>query len=76
MELKPKCIEELNNERIVFGENKSKLTLINKRKLKCKKIKVDGCQIEEGIKCDYALFNDEVECYIELKGQDIKHAFK
>jgi UDP-glucose 6-dehydrogenase len=76
MWLKAECIEEVNGNRIVFKENKSKLTLLNERKLICRKIKVDGCQIVEGLKCDYALFNNEIECYIELKGQDIKHAFK
>lgn len=76
MELKRECFVEVDHNRIVFEENKSKLTLVNERKLNCKKLKVDGCQIVDGLKCDYALFNDEVECYIELKGQDIKHAFK
>jgi hypothetical protein len=76
MKLKGKCVEEVNDNRIVFKENKSKLTLVNDRKLNCKRIKVDGCQIDDELKCDWALFNDEVECYIELKGQDIKHAFK
>lgn len=76
MKLKGKCVEEVNDNRIVFKEKKSKLTLINDRKLNCRRIEVDGCQIEDELKCDWALFNDEVECYIELKGQDIKHAFK
>ncbi len=76
MRLKAECVEEVNDNRIVFKENKSKLTLINDRKLNCKKIEVDGCQIVDGLRCDCALFNDEIEYYIELKGQDIKHAFK
>lgn len=76
MKLKPNCTKEVNDKRIVFEEKNSKLTLFNNRKLNCKKIKVDGCQIVDGLRCDWALFNDELECYIELKGQDVKHAFK
>lgn len=56
MELKRECVVEADHKRIVFEEKRSKLTLVKERKLTCKKIKVDGCQIVEGLKCDYALF--------------------
>jgi hypothetical protein len=74
MKLARDCFREVNHKRIVFEEKRSKLTLINDNRKSCKRIEVDGCQITIGPRCDFALFTDQIECYIELKGQDINHA--
>lgn len=76
MKIKKDCIETLNSTRIVCKEHKRKITFINSLKVKVSKIKVDGCQIIEGKRCDYLITYKNNEHFIELKGSDIRHAFK
>ncbi len=74
--MKKKCIEKNNNKIIPFKEQRSSLFILNKEQQKTSKIKVDGCEITEGLRCDYLLLTDKMEYFIELKGQDINHAIK
>lgn len=74
MKIRPECSEKTSKKKIVFSEQRSKLTLKNKDQTLALKVAVDGCQIVDGIKCDFLLIKDEIEYYIELKGQDIRHA--
>ncbi len=70
--------EEISYKKIfIFSENRSKLTLENKDEVESRKIHVDGCKIDdENIRCDYLHIAKGIEMFIELKGQDIKHAMK
>lgn len=74
--MKQKCIDKNTNKVIVFKENRSKLTIINKDQEKVCKIIVDGCQITSGLRCDFMLTTKNLEFFIELKGQDINHALE
>jgi len=72
--MKEACTEIVNDKIIVFHEKKSKLSLINSERLEVTKVSIDGCEITDGIRCDYLLIANGIEHFIELKGQDIEHA--
>ncbi|MGL4582355.1 MAG: hypothetical protein ACRCVU_05175 [Flavobacterium sp.] len=69
-----KCKETDSRSKFVFQENGRKLTLVNKNKVESTKIKVDGCHIKNDTACDFMLVTEVVDCYIELKGQDLSKA--
>lgn len=74
----PNCEKIKKDKKIVLSENKSELVFQNPERLELCILQVDGCAIQEGLRCDYALSVEslEEEFYIELKGSDIQHAFK
>ena len=74
--MKNNCIQKTNNKIIVFQENRSKLIILNKNQINTTKVTVDGCEITSGLRCDFMLLAQELEYFIELKGQDIEHAIK
>ena len=76
MEIKEECVEVLNTSKIVCEENKRKIVFNNLSNSNISKIKVDGCQITEGIRCDYLITFNNDEHFVELKGKDVTHAFK
>ena len=57
-------------------KRKSELRLINTDKVESTTIHVDGCEITDGIRCDYLHLAKDLEIFIELKGQDLQHAIK
>lgn len=73
-------VESTNQAKIVFEENKSKYVAINKNRKYVYKLKIDKGMINDNkiIKCDYGLYidNEHILILIELKGEDINHAFK
>lgn len=72
-----RCETELNYTNIVLKENKCKFTLINEANISIRKIKVDGCAIKDGLRCDYLLImRDNTEYYVELKGCNVSAAIK
>lgn len=72
--MKKECCNTNNNKLVVFEEARSKLVIENKDEVEATKVTVDGCEITSGIRCDYMYLIKETEIFIELKGQDIKHA--
>lgn len=70
------CRETSKNKIFTFEEQRSKLILQNKDEVESTKVYVDGCEITEGLRCDYLHLAKEIEFYIELKGQDLLHAIK
>lgn len=69
------CRTTSTNKIFTFKERRSSLTLENIDQVPSTKIDVDGCEIDDdGIRCDYLHIAKGIEMYIELKGQDIKHA--
>jgi hypothetical protein len=72
--MKDKCCVTNTNKLVVFEESRSKLVIENKDEVQATKVTVDGCEITTGIRCDYMYLIKDSEIYIELKGQDIKHA--
>lgn len=64
------CASCNENKDIVARENRSEYRLINLYKEKICKVKIDGCYIQEGKKCDYLILRctKKVAYFIELKG--------
>lgn len=74
---KPVCTFETTEKILVLEENKRKCIFSNPHNNVLTKVKVDGCQITEGVKCDYLVLDHlENEYFIELKGKDIPHAIE
>ena len=71
-------ITETNDSVIKFEEKRSVIRFKNSGRLLYKCVKVDGCALKDGIKCDDMLCSadEREERYIELKGQDVKHAIE
>jgi hypothetical protein len=80
MKIPPECEKIRDDSSIVISDpgsknNRSKFRLNNLQKASISVIRVDGCAIKTGIRCDYLLgLPSKQEIYIELKGSDIKHA--
>ena len=72
--MKGNCITRNKNKRIVFQETRSKILFNNPKQLSTTQVKVDGCEITDGVRCDFLLIVNNKEFFIELKGQDIEHA--
>ncbi|MBC6442335.1 MAG: hypothetical protein GDA53_04265 [Rhodobacteraceae bacterium] len=69
------CVSKTEDPRIVFTENRQKATFLNPNRREIRKVKVDGCAITSGRRCDYML-SDQRNWYIELKGKEIEYALK
>ncbi len=65
----PDCETITTNPKILLRENRSEIVFENPKKLELCIIKVDGCAITDGIRCDYTLTANNVkeEFYIEFK---------
>jgi len=74
--MKSKCILRLTDTRIKCEEKKRKIVFYNPSRISVSKIIVDGCQITKGVRCDFLVTYGETENFIELKGEDIRHAFE
>ena len=78
MELKKEASECGKHDPIIVCEEKGKkYTAINpERKFEVRKYHLDGILVVRQLCCDYVVINDSTEkaYYVELKGQDIKHA--
>lgn len=72
------CIKETKDSVIKFQEKKSVIRFHNPNHRPYKCIKVDGCAIKEGERCDNVLCsaNEQEERYVELKGSDVPHAIE
>ena len=68
------CVETRSDSRIVFSENKSKITFENPARNTYRAIQVDGCVFTaaDGSKCDNLLESEEYadQYFVELKGGD------
>jgi len=62
---------------IVLKENKSQLVIRNSHNEKVRQVKVDGCAIKDGQRCDFLIIgSNNSEYFVELKGCDVEHAIK
>lgn len=74
---KPNCTTEVKDRILVFEENKRKCVFSNPQNNTLTKVIVDGCQITEGVKCDFLVLDHKGnEYFVELKGKDIPHALE
>ena len=76
MEIKKNCTLSTTDSKIKCEENKRKIIFNNKNRVSAEKITVDNCQITSGVRCDYLVRHEKKEYFVELKGEDIKHAFE
>lgn len=72
------CAEFTNNRVVAVSEKRSRYELHNNSAKEICKIKVDGCLINNGARCDYLFLicNDEIAFFVELKGKNLKHAIE
>jgi hypothetical protein len=72
------CIVETTNSIEKFEERRSVLNIKNSARREMLRVKVDGCLIVEGKKCDWLLIDKETntEIFIELKGADVGEGIK
>ena len=71
------CVEKCKDKIIVFkdpGNNKCEMRFLNPNEREVEKIRVDGCVITEGKKCDFMLKTDSDENYVEIKGKGVLYA--
>ena len=74
---KPNCTTEITDRILVLEENKRKCVFSNPQNNILTKVVVDGCQITEGVKCDFLVLDHNAnEYFVELKGKDIPHALE
>lgn len=75
MTIPAKCMSTVSVSHIKVSENGRSFELVNLKKDPVEVIKVDGCAIVIGERCDFAYFlNSGKEIFVELKGSDIKKA--
>ena len=81
------CCESFSNNRcsvytksqvLVVPEKKCEYRVHNPNRKKLCKVRIDGCYITEGRKCDYLVINcnDNDAYFVELKGTDIFHGLE
>lgn len=74
------CSKTTTNNIVSVSENKRKFTIKNNSKFIINEVKVDGCYINSGLKCDFLfeLGKKSIEkvFYVELKGSDITHGIQ
>lgn len=76
MTIKKKCVQTLSTSKIKCAEDRRKIIFNNRAHHKVDRIIVDNCQITDGIRCDFLVKHNKNEYFVELKGEDIKHAFE
>lgn len=72
------CVTSTADSSIKFEEKKKVMVFRNPERKGCLKVKVDGCQITEGPKCDHLLVEEQTanEYFVELKGVNVGHALE
>ena len=72
------CVTPTTDSQIKFEELRKKIIFLNPERHSYKRVKVDGCVLKDGLKCDDLLLSDDEheERYVELKGTDVMHAIE
>lgn len=70
------CTEFCDRRKVLVVKdpgNSQEYRIVNASLKELCKIRIDGCLIEEGERCDYLLLNceDRLAIFVELKGQDL-----
>lgn len=77
MAIASECIRSFGEKLLVLQENKSKIVFENTRNQKLKVVEVDDCAIQDGLRCDHLVIEENsIEHFVELKGSDVQHAQK
>ncbi|AFY60808.1 hypothetical protein [Synechococcus sp. PCC 6312] len=73
----PECVTKTKEKIIVCSEKNRKIAFKNSPGYWVYKIRIDDCVIKEGKKCDFGLIPcDNVEIYVELKGNKLSEAIE
>ena len=74
--LPAECVERHSKKQFVVKENQSKVVFENAKRHKVDEIKVDGCAIVDGPRCDWLINVDKTQqsVFVELKGSNVPHA--
>lgn len=77
-QFKTECVTTTTDSNIKFEEKKKVIVFHNPERKTCQKVKVDGCQITQGERCDHLLVEERTanEYFVELKGVDVRHALE
>ncbi|MCX7044181.1 MAG: hypothetical protein NTX50_01675 [Candidatus Sumerlaeota bacterium] len=70
------CEKTRSDPRIVLREKRSEICFLNPLRKAIREVRIDGCVIRDGLRCDYLLIVGCTEHYVELKGCDVDHAVK
>lgn len=71
------CVEVLRHSRIKVAENGKQAVVLNSKKEKFERLKIDGCLVKNKTASDWAISKHGVgNVVIELKGSDVAHAVK
>lgn len=77
MTFKSECEEVTRNRLIVLRENRSEIRFTNQGQQKVRIVTVDGCEITDGLKCDFLVISIcGKEHFVELKGNNVHHAIE
>lgn len=69
------CIETKAQKHIVVKENGKTFRISNSKGKEITQIRIDGCLIKEGLKCDWGFFIESIRgILVELKGKHVSHA--
>lgn len=69
------CISLKNDKKIRINDAGKKVVFLNEEKSEYEVVRVDGCFITEGKRCDFFLKNTGMaSVFIELKGKNIEEA--
>lgn len=75
MKIPQQCVRITKDHKIALEEKASKIILVNDQRATVTIIQVDGCAINEGVRCDFLVVSAlHKEHFIELKGGNIDHA--
>lgn len=75
MKIPQQCVRITKDHKIALEEKASKIILVNDQRAAVTIIQVDGCAINEGVRCDFLVVSAlHKEHFIELKGGNIDHA--
>ena len=70
-----RCAEDATDPKIVCQERGRRFVLLNDRRARVTKVRIDGCVPIEGPLCGYLLLptSRPVELYVELRGSAVMH---
>jgi len=76
MKWKKECTDISNSREIVCKEHRRQIIFLNPGGKEVKKIRIDGCQITAGKRCDCLVIAANTQHFVELKGKHIKTAIE
>lgn len=68
------CCEAIDHSKVKVSDGGNHAIFLNEGKEYFIRVRVDGCEITEGVRADWALIKDDKCILIELKGRDVEHA--